>query len=110
MSTFYLLPPRRWLADHLTDCVGALLPGVAFDVAARQRLCALLLEAIGEENVLIIHREDLPAGEGIERALIDGCGAGPGDEIIEVRPGSRPGQLTSRRWRIVDTAAGSRAA
>jgi hypothetical protein len=110
MSTFYLLPPRSLLADHLSDCVGAFLPGVAFDVSARQRLCALLLEAISEEVVFLVHREDLPAGECLEQALIDGCGAAPGDEIIEVRPGVRPGQFTSRRWRIVGAASESRAA
>ena len=43
---------------------------------------------------------ELPAGEPPERALIDGYGATAGDEVVEVRPAARPGELSSRRWRI----------
>ncbi len=104
MYTFYLLPPRSVLADHLADCVQRLLPGLDLTVAGREQLLAAVCAALPGEDVFLVHREDLPAGERPEQALIDGYGAGPGDEVIEVRPTARPGEMTSRRWRVGETA------
>jgi hypothetical protein len=105
MHTFYLLPPRSVLTDHLADCVQSWLPGLNLAVADREQLFACAFAALPGENVFLVHREDLPAGERAEQALIDGYGASPGDEVIEVRPTARPGEFASRRWRIGELAA-----
>jgi hypothetical protein len=104
MSTFYLLPPRCALADHLAHCVQSWLPGIDLTVADREQLLAALCVALPEENIFLVHREDLPPGERAEQALIDGHGAGAGDEVVEVRPAARPGEFSSRRWRIGEPA------
>jgi len=101
MSTFYLLPPRAAVGDRLADSLGALVPGLGLDAAGRSRLAEVVLEALqGRPDVFLVTRDDLPAGEAPERALIDGYGAEAGDEVVEVRPAARPGELASRRWRI----------
>jgi hypothetical protein len=48
----------------------------------------------------VIYREDLPREETAAQALVNGFGAEAGDEVVEVRPGGRPGEITTRRWRI----------
>jgi hypothetical protein len=101
MSTFYLLPPRPVLGDHLAAFLHALLPGLDWDCATRRNLA----EAVGaaatvHDNVFVVYREDLPDGEPPSRALADGFGAEPGDEVVEVRVGRAPGELTSRRWKV----------
>jgi hypothetical protein len=100
MALFFLLPPRAHLADHLANALHDWLPGHTLTVADRQRLCACVCEALAGDEVYLIHREDLPAGERAEPALVDGYGAAPGDEIVEVRPAARAGEFHSRRWRI----------
>jgi hypothetical protein len=37
------------------------------------------------------------------QALVNGFGAEVGDEVIEVRPGGRPGEIIARRWRVEQT-------
>jgi hypothetical protein len=106
MATFYLLPPRSILADHLGGWLEALLPGVHLEGAVRHYFWANLSEALAEEAVLVVHREDLPVGENAEQALIDGYGAEAGDEVVEVRPAGLRRDVgfvegwTARRWRI----------
>lgn len=101
MSLFYLLPPRAVIGDRLTDVLAGLLPGLGWDVAGRSRLAEIFLEALeARADVFFVSRDDLPVGEMPERALIDGYGATPGDEVIEVRAAARAGEFVSRRWRI----------
>jgi hypothetical protein len=108
MSLFYLLPRRAVLGDHLADALAVLLPGLDLDVAERSRLAEVVLEALeGSVPGFVVSREDLPAGEAAEQALIDGFGATAGDEVVEVRPAARPGEFSSRRWRIRCCAAGN---
>lgn len=99
MSTFYVLPARPALGDHLADCLQSLLPGLQWTSAARTRLTEWLIDAIvTREEVFLVPRDDLPPGESVEEALIHGYGAEAGDEVIEVRVldiGTR-----TRRWRI----------
>src|SRR5439155_572100 len=52
------------------------------------------------DNVYVVYRDDLPPDEPPSRALADGFGAEPGDEVVEVRAGRSPGELTSRRWKV----------
>jgi hypothetical protein len=96
MATFYLLPGRAALGDQVADALGAFVPGVDWTTAARQRLAELLVQTLElRDEVFLVFRDELPRGAGAESALVDGYGAEPGDEVVEVRPG-----LPSRRWRI----------
>ena len=99
MSLYYLLPPRGVLADRLADSLQALLPGVDWPVEARRRLSEVVESAMaGRPDVYVVHRDELPHGAPPELALVDGFGAASGDEVVEVRPGVRPGEFHSRRW------------
>jgi hypothetical protein len=105
VSVFYLLPPRPLLGDCFADFLHAFFPGLTWDRAARARLADLLGAAVLDAcpspvDVYLVHRDDLPAGEAPGRALADGFGAEEGDEVVEVRPGARPGEMTTRRWRV----------
>lgn len=104
MATFYLLPPRALLADHLADWLNRALPGVDWDVSSRRHLVELVSVAASRPGVFLLHRDDLPAGETAEQGLRDGYGAEGGDEVVEVRM-ARPGEFVSRRWRIGQLAA-----
>jgi hypothetical protein len=102
MSLYYLLPPRGVLADRLADSLQALLPGVDWPIDARRRLGDVVETAMaGRADVYVVHRDELPHGSPPEAALVEGFGAASGDEVVEVRPGGRPGEFHSRRWRVV---------
>jgi hypothetical protein len=101
MSTFYLLPPRPLVGEHFRP----LFPDLAWTGAARAELADALAAVVGRQaDVFVIYREELPDGEEPARALADGFGAEAGDEVIEVRAGSRPGEWTARRWRLQEAA------
>ena len=101
MSTFYVLPPRPLLGDAVAAVLHAYLPGLDWDATARTRLADAVGEiALSETDVYVVFREDLPPGERVSQALIDGYGAEEGDEVVEVRPGGRPGETAARRWRL----------
>ncbi len=96
MATFYLLPARGVLGDQIVDTLGVFLPGIDWTTSARQRLAELLVQTLElRDEVFLVFRDELPGGSAYESALIEGYGAEPGDEVVEVRPG-----LPSRRWRI----------
>jgi hypothetical protein len=59
--------------------------------------------AVGETDAFLVFRDDLPAGERVAQALVDGFGAEEDDEVIEVRAGGRAGETL--RWRIGDRLA-----
>src|SRR4051812_485222 len=101
MSVFYLLPPRPLLGDRLADFLQAFFPGLDWDAERRLQLADVLGTAAQDHpDVYVVHREDLPSGEAVDRALAAGFGAEAGDEVVEVRPGARPGEMTTRRWRL----------
>ena len=96
MATFYLLPPRCALADHLLAALGPCLPGLDGTAAARQRMTDALLDAVEvPDGVFFVFRDELPPSAAAEPALVDGYGAEAGDEVVEVRLGQ-----AARRWRI----------
>jgi hypothetical protein len=104
VSTFYLLPPRPFLGERFATYLQSIFPGLRWDRSTWANLAeALSAAATCHPDVYVVHREDL-ADEPATRALVDGFGAEPGDEVIEVYPGGRPGELAARRWRI-DRAA-----
>jgi len=101
MSTFYVLPPRPLLGDAVAAFLHHYLPGLDWDAAARVRLADAVGEvALNETDVYVVFRDDLPPGERVAQALADGYGAEAGDEVVEVRPGGRPGETAARRWRL----------
>jgi hypothetical protein len=100
MSTFYLLPPRPVLGERLAGFLQGILPGLDWDTPTRAHLAEAVMAAAVHPDVFVVYREDLPPGESPARALADGFGAETGDEVIEVRPGPKPDELTVRRWRL----------
>jgi hypothetical protein len=101
MAVFYLLPPRPYLGERCAGFLQTFLPGLDWDAAARTQLADLFGAALaGRPDVFLVHREDLAPDTTPSGALADGFGAEPGDEVVEVRPGAGPGELTTRRWTV----------
>lgn len=101
MAVFYLLPSRPLLGRCFAGYLQGLFPGLEWSGPSWSQLADILETAAAErDGVYVIHPEELPLGEGVGRALADGFGAEPGDEIVEVRPGVRPGDWSVRRWRL----------
>jgi hypothetical protein len=101
VATFYLLPPRPLLADRFAEFIQTLLPGLDLSGADPTALADLLAELLAKQSaVFLVHREELPGDEDTIASLRDGFGAETGDEVVEVRPGTRPGELTTRRYRL----------
>ncbi len=101
MSVFYVLPPRPLVGEHFAGYLRSLFPGLDLDDRTRPSLAdALASAASGHPDVHVVFREELPEGETVRQALVDGFGAEEGDEVIEVRPGGRGGELVARRWEV----------
>jgi hypothetical protein len=101
VSLFYVLPPRPAVGDALARFLNAVLPGLDWDAAGRRGLGELVAGlAAWRPGVFVIHREDLPVGETLGRALVDACGAEAGDEVVEVRPAARAGEWSAQRWTL----------
>lgn len=101
MSTFYLLPPRPVLGERFAAYLGTLFPGLDWSTKS----CAELADVLGatvsrNTDVFVVYREELTAGEDPAQALRDGFGAETGDEVVEVKPGIKPGELLTCRWRL----------
>ncbi len=104
MSIFYVLPPRPAVGDCLARFLQEFFPGLDWTAAERAALADHLQNLVADRSeVFVVHREDLPAGVPLSRALADGCGAEPGDEVMEIRTPPvgtiRPGLLV-RRWAL----------
>jgi hypothetical protein len=101
MSTFYLLPPRSFLGECLTASLRPLFPAICWTGTVGTELAEALAAAlVRHPDVYVVFREELPEGETPSRALADGFGAEPNDEVVEIYPGKRSGELTSRSWRL----------
>jgi hypothetical protein len=100
MSIFYLMPPRPFLGDRFAAFLQTFFPGLDWDSSERLNLAELLGDAAGRDDIYVIYREDLPREESSSQALLNGFGAEPGDEVVEVRPGGRPGEIITHRWRV----------
>ena len=100
MAVFYLLPPRPFLGDRFAAFLQSFFPGLAWDSNPRLRLADGYAAALADRpDVYVIYRDDLPPGESLDRALVEGCGAAPGDEVVEVRPSGQPGEVVTLRWK-----------
>jgi hypothetical protein len=103
MSTFYVLPPRLVIGDRLAAFLQTFLPGIDWDVAGRVALADAAAEAtVSETAAFVVFRDDLPFGERVGQALIDGFGADADDEVVEVRLEGRTAAPVAQRWRIGD--------
>jgi len=101
VSTFYLLPSRPVLGERFAAYLETLFPGLNWSSAAWPELADLLGDlAARRSDVYVVFGEDLSHGEDPARALADGFGAEPGDEIIEVGPGDRPGEMRTHRRQL----------
>jgi hypothetical protein len=101
MAVFYLLPPRPFLGERFAGFLQTYFPGLDWDAATRSQLADVFGAAVvGRSDVYVVYREDLPHGEAPVRALMDGFGAEAGDEVVEVRPGARPGEVVTHRWTV----------
>jgi hypothetical protein len=101
MALFYLMPPRPFLGQCLASTLRALFPGLEWGAATWSELADMLAATTQlHDGVYVVFREELPDGEDVDRALADGFGAEPGDEVVEVRAGSRPGELRIFRRRL----------
>jgi hypothetical protein len=105
VSTFYLLPPRPLLGERFAEYLQILFPGLSWDSARWPELADVLrATAVLHPDVYVVHREELPEGEPAAEALVNGFGAEPGDDVIEIRAGLRPGEVIAHRWRLGDAA------
>ena len=101
MATFYVLPPRPAFGDRLAAFLQTYLPGLDWDISARVGLADAVAEtAVSETDAFLVFRDDLPLGESVAQALIDGFGAEEEDEVVEVRMGGRAGEPAANRWRV----------
>jgi len=101
VSTFYLLPPRPLLGERVAAFLGALFPGLSWDAATRAELAEAVAGAAARQpDVYVVCREELADDVEPRQALREGFGAEPGDEVVEVHIGPRPGEWTAQRWRL----------
>lgn len=101
MAVFFVLPPRAVLGECFARYLGQLFPGLQWEPSAWPEL-ADVLTGITQSRpaVYLVHREELPAGEAVEQALLDGFGVEPGDEIIEVHARVNSRELSARHGRV----------
>jgi hypothetical protein len=105
MSTFYVLPPKSFLGACFAGYLKPLFPGLPWTDAACADLAGALAAAVCRQpDIYVVYREELPEGESTARALADGFGAEPDDEVVEIAAGNRLGELTARRWRLAEAA------
>lgn len=101
MSLFYLVPPRVQLGDSLADLLHEFFPGLDWSAHDRIQLANLIASLIlARGDVYVVHREDIPHGETVAQTLTHAYGAEPGDEVVEIRPTGKGGEMSSRRWRM----------
>ena len=96
MSVFYILPSPGFLGKAFERHLHLLFPGLTWDEIFLKLLVGHVLEVTARHaGVYLIQQHELPEQEDVEQALVDGFGAEPGDELIEMHAGARMGE-----WRI----------
>jgi hypothetical protein len=105
MATFYVLPPRSMVETILAEQFQRALPGLSLNSDdANQLLEMLSTTLLGRADTYLVFREELDLSEPAAQALANGFGAEPGDLIIEMQPGSKPGQFQTNRWSLPEAA------
>jgi hypothetical protein len=101
VATFYLLPSPLFLGRALERQLEELFPGVHWDEESMKELAEHVAAAVARHPATyVIHRHELPDGEDMVQAVVDGFGAEAGDEVIEVRAGKRLGAWHIRRQQV----------
>ncbi len=104
MSVFYLLPPRPFLGERFALYLQGLFPGLTWNSEQWSNLAeGLTAAATCHPGVYVVHREELSEENDPIQSLVDGFGAEPGDEVIELRLSPRMGEPTVQRWQIPET-------
>ncbi len=101
VATFYLLPTRPSLGERFSCYLKNLFPGLQWCSNQWPDLADLLGTAVsGHPDIFVVFREEIPEGEHPGQALVEGFGAEPGDEVVEVQAGKQPGEVCTSRWPI----------
>jgi hypothetical protein len=101
MSTFYLLPPRPVVGERFATYLGTLFPGLDWGTTRWSELGDVIGAVVADRpDTYVVYREELAPGADLPQALRDGFGAEPGDEVVELRAGLKPGELSARRWQV----------
>jgi hypothetical protein len=101
MATFYVLPPRPLVRELVASRLNDVLPGLQWDRQASTDLLEILTaDLLGRGDVFVVYREDVQETEDLFQGLSEHFGAEPGDTVVEVRLGGKPGGLTSRQWQL----------
>lgn len=101
VATFYLLPPRPLLGRHFAAYLESLFPGLNWTRNDPRRLTETLETlTAGHDDAFLIYREELASDLEPATALREDFGAEAGDEVVELRAGARPGELTAQRWSV----------
>jgi hypothetical protein len=100
MATFYVLPPRVCLEEHVTNLLKKLLPGLPMPVDAWDAIAERLASiSAWPDDVYLVPRDEIPFGETVADALRDYFGAEPGDRVVEVNAAG------SRSWSLPGVSA-----
>jgi len=106
MATFYLLPPRPAFEDSFAQFIQSWLPGLSLPTGSATDLADSFHSKLSRQSdCFIIFREELPDGVELGQGLHDGFGAEFGDQVIEMRLGPRPGEMSQRSWQVGDMSA-----
>jgi hypothetical protein len=109
VSTFYLLPPRAQMGERLAAYLQTCFPGLDWPARAWSELGELLATTVGDRpDVYVVYRDDLSDGDDVGAALVNGFGAEPGDEVVEICPAGKRGPAEARRWHVARLAPEAR--
>ncbi|MCS6864893.1 MAG: hypothetical protein RMJ56_05875 [Gemmataceae bacterium] len=93
MATFYVLPPRSCLDEAVRTFLTRFLPGLPLPAEVWSIVVDHLAQVANwPEDTFWIPRDELPEG-AVSEALVEGYGAEPGDQVVEVHL-ARPPRTT----------------
>jgi len=91
MADFILLPPRPVIGEEIARVIRPYMPGVRLTASDCMRFLENVVEA-SRGRTFLVHREDLPEGEGVVTAIRNGFGADTGDRIVQISVSNRVGE------------------
>lgn len=101
MATFYLLPPRQVVGEHVTNFLRSMFPGMTWSNRILPDLAETLSQTAHQQaGVYVVYQEDIADDGDPAAALLRDFGAEQGDEVIEIRGDIRGGLAEAGRWRV----------
>lgn len=85
MAVFYVLPPRRVVAERWRHFWKSILPGAEIPPVPESYFDQLTDSLSCRPNTYLVFREDLPDATDVVGSLQDAFGAEVGDQLVEVR-------------------------